>query len=42
MASGWTNRGKYLLLGDYFRGETTPTNFYVYLINSTPDADDNT
>lgn len=42
MASGWTNRGKYLLLGHEFRGETLPTNFYVYLVNSTPDADDNT
>ena len=42
MASNWTNRGKYLILGDYLRNETSPTVFYVYLINSTPTVDTNT
>ena len=39
--AGWTNKGKYKVLGWAFRGETIPTNFYVALVKSTPDADDN-
>ncbi len=44
MASGWTNRGKYLTLGTRYRGLTVPTNFYMALCTSatTPDADINT
>lgn len=39
--AGSTNRGKFNLLGVYFRGDTVTTDFRLYLINSTPDADDN-
>lgn len=44
MASGWTNRGAYLLLGYVFRGVTIPTNFYVALCtdDNTPTVDTNT
>lgn len=42
MASGVTNKGKYKLLGWVFRASTIPTNFYIALISSTPDVDDNT
>ena len=44
MASGWTNKGKYKVLGWSFRGETIPTNFYIYLATSavTPTVDHNT
>lgn len=43
MASGVTNRGKYLFLQGYFRG-TLPTNIYVALCTSTtaPTVDHNT
>lgn len=43
MASGWTNRGKYLVLGGFFRAETVPTNFYMILFTSatSPTADSN-
>ena len=42
--AGWTNRGKYRLLGYLYRGETLPTNLYVALFTSAsaPDADTNT
>lgn len=39
--AGWTNRGKYKVLGWAFRQETMETNLYVALVKSTPDADDN-
>lgn len=41
---GWTNKGKYEVLGQYFRGETKPTNLYMALFTSatTPDQDINT
>lgn len=44
MASGFTNRGKFLLFGYVFRGTTLPTNFYVALATSAtaPTADTNT
>jgi len=44
MASGWTNKGKYKTLGWSFRGETTPTVFYLRLCTSaaTPTVDFNT
>lgn len=43
MASGVTNRGKYLFLQGYFRG-TLPTNIYVALCTSAtaPTVDHNT
>lgn len=39
-----TNRGKYLILGAFFRNETAPSNFYVALVTSAtaPDADTDT
>ena len=42
--AGFTNRGKYQLLGQYFRGETKPTNLYIFLATNTtpPTADINT
>ena len=42
--AGWTNKGKYELLGYAFRGSTIPTNFYVALWTSAsaPTADSNT
>lgn len=42
--AGWTNRGKYLILDDYFRNATEPTNFYVALVTSatTPLVTHNT
>jgi len=41
---GWTNRGKYEVLGQYFRAETKPTNLYMALFTSatSPEADTNT
>jgi len=44
MASGFTNRGKYQVIGFWMRGATIPTNFYVALATdaATPDADTNT
>ena len=43
MASGWTNRGKYLTLGSRYRGTTIPANFYMALCTSAaaPTADTN-
>lgn len=40
----WTNRGAYLVLGAYFRGETAPTSFYAPLFTSAvaPTVDTNT
>lgn len=42
--AGFTNRGKYLLMGAYFRNETEPANFYVALVTSAtaPTQDINT
>ena len=42
--AGWTNKGKYKVLGWAMRGETIPTNFYVALVTSAaaPVADTNT
>lgn len=39
--AGWTNKGKYKILGWALRGETAPTNFYVALVTSAtaPDPD---
>lgn len=45
MASGFTNRGKKIILDYYFRRQgTLPTNFYLALVTSaaTPTADTNT
>lgn len=42
MASGWTNRGLYIMLGVFFQADSAPANFYIHMVNSTPDADDNT
>lgn len=44
MASGWTNKGKYHVLGLVFQGVTAPTVYYVRLCTSTtpPTADINT
>lgn len=42
--AGWTNRGKYYVLGCAFVGTTVETNYYVALWTSAsaPDADTNT
>lgn len=42
--AGWTNKGKYKILGWPLRQETMPTNFYVALVTSAtaPVADTNT
>jgi hypothetical protein len=42
--AGFTNRGKYLLLQEWFRNPTEITNFYVALVTSAvaPTADTNT
>jgi hypothetical protein len=42
--AGWTNKGKYKVLGWALRGETIPDNFYVALVTSAvaPTADLNT
>ncbi|MGA2669955.1 MAG: hypothetical protein ABSF21_00840 [Dehalococcoidia bacterium] len=44
MAVGWTNRGKYLLMGYLFRASALPANLYVALVTSAtaPTADTNT
>ncbi len=41
--SGFTNRGKYMLLGWSLRGVTIPTNFYIILLTSAsaPTQDSN-
>ena len=41
---GWTNKGKYAVLGYAFRADSIPTNFYVLLATSAtaPVADTNT
>ena len=43
MASGFTNRGKYLVLGYWVRNQTVPTNYYVLLATdaATPTVDTN-
>lgn len=42
--SGFTNRGRYWMLGQVFRNETEPTNLYVALVTSAtaPTVDINT
>jgi len=42
--AGWTNKGKYRVLGWVFKGDAIPANFYVALVTSTtaPNADTNT
>lgn len=42
--SGFTNRGRYSVLGYVFRGATMPTNLYVALVTSAvaPTVDTNT
>lgn len=44
MASGWTNKGKYKLLGWGFRAETAPTEYKMALVTNAvaPTADTNT
>jgi len=44
MAVGWTNRGKYLVLGYAFRTAALPEHFYVALVTSAvaPTCDINT
>lgn len=44
MASGWTNKGKYSVLGWVWRADTEPTNYYMALFTSatTPDSDTDT
>lgn len=44
MASGVTNKGKYNMLGGYWRGVAEPTNFYIRLITAAvvPTVDTNT
>jgi hypothetical protein len=39
--AGWTNRGKRRIIGQWLRGETKPTNLYIFLATSaaTPTAD---
>lgn len=43
MASGFTNRGKFLLLDLYFRAQNAPASFEVHLVTSAtaPTADTN-
>lgn len=42
--SGWTNKGKYRVLGWVYRADTEPTNLYMLLATSAtaPNADTNT
>ena len=40
--AGWTNRGKYDCLALWARGTSPATAFYMALVKSTPDADDDT
>lgn len=44
MASGWTNKGKYSVLGWVYRADAEPTNFYMALFTSAvaPTVDINT
>ena len=44
MASGWTNKGVYEILGGYFKAVSLPSNFYVVLCTdaATPTVDFNT
>jgi hypothetical protein len=41
---GWTNRGKYLILGSFFRNAAAPTSFYMALVTGAvvPTADTDT
>lgn len=42
--AGWTNKGKFRMLGYPYLAATIPTNFFIALVTSatTPDADTNT
>jgi hypothetical protein len=42
--AGWTNKGKFRMLGGWFRAESIPTNFYMALFTSAaaPGADTDT
>lgn len=44
--AGWTNKGKYIVMGCFFRASTLPARFYVALCSTTagklPTADSNT
>ena len=42
--AGWTNKGKWRMLGWVFVNQTEPTNFYIALVTSAtaPDQDINT
>ena len=42
--AGWTNKGKFSMMEEYFRATGAPTLFYVALLTSAtvPDADTNT
>ena len=40
--AGWTNRGKYKVLGWALRGETAEATFYLALTSDAPTADTNT
>ena len=42
--AGWTNKGKYEIMGWAYRAETPPTNLYMALVTdaTAPDADINT
>ncbi len=42
--AGWTNRGKFNVLGQRYRSAAAPTNFYIALVRVTavPGADTNT
>jgi hypothetical protein len=44
MASGWTNKGRRLVLAHCFQGVALPTNWYVALVTAAvvPNADTNT
>lgn len=42
MASGVTNRYKYMVPNWVFRGTTLPSNYYIALVTDTPDEDTNT
>ena len=40
--AGWTNRGKYACLNLWSRTVSPATAFYMALVKTTPDADDDT
>ena len=40
--AGWTNRGKYACLNQWARAVSPATTYYMALVKTTPDADDDT